>query len=39
MYILGEDEDMLLECIETFKGKQDDRSRNSRGCWMMCGPT
>ena len=36
MYILGEDEDVLLKCIETLKGKQDDISLNPRDCWMMC---
>ena len=39
VYILGEDEDVLLKCIGTFKGRQDDTSRNPSDCWMMCGPT
>ena len=38
VYVLGEDEDVLLKCIETFRSEEDDSSRNPRDCLMMCGP-
>ncbi|CAF1681540.1 unnamed protein product, partial [Adineta ricciae] len=39
VYILGEDEGVILKCIETFEDQQAGTTRNPGDRWMIRGPT
>ncbi len=39
VYILGEDEGVILKCIEAFEDRQGETSRNPGDRWMIRGPT
>ena len=39
VYILGEDEGVILKCIETFNDEQAGTTRNPGDRWMIRGPT
>ena len=39
VYILGEDEGVILKCIEAFQDQQDGTNRNPGDRWMIRGPT
>ena len=39
VYILGEDEGVILKCIETFRDQQADLERHPGDRWMIRGPT
>jgi major vault protein len=39
VYILGEDEGVILKCIEAFKDEQANTNRHAGDRWMIRGPT
>lgn len=39
VYILGEDEGVILKCIEAFSDQQSSAERNPGDRWMIRGPT
>ncbi len=39
MFILGEDEGVVIKCTETFEDKQAKKVRNPGDRWMIRGPT
>jgi major vault protein len=39
VYILGEDEGVILKCIEAFEDQQGETNRNPGDRWMIRGPT
>ena len=39
VYILGEDEGVILKCIEAFQDQQASAERNPGDRWMIRGPT
>ena len=39
VYILGEDEGVILKCLETFEDTQAGTTRNPGDRWMIRGPT
>ncbi|CAF4861975.1 unnamed protein product, partial [Rotaria magnacalcarata] len=39
VFILGEDEGVILKCIEAFKDTQANVNRNPGDRWMIRGPT
>jgi major vault protein len=39
IYILGEDEGVILKCIEEFQDEQAKTTRNPGDRWMIRGPT
>lgn len=39
VYILGEDEGVILKCIEAFEDEQANTSRSPGDRWMIRGPT
>ncbi len=39
VYILGEDEGVILKCIEAFEDRQGETNRNPGDRWMIRGPT